>query len=256
MILRRVIGHFRKQEWTAIALDFLIVVFGVYIGLQVQEWGQAQVDRKRELQIVADMLADLEIDRREYENGMELALRRVRAANASLIDAGQAPIEFEWEMPKAGGVDYSFDPESASGNAPAEQELLWTEIILGFFPTPSTSTYDAMVGAGDIKIIQDRALVRAIQVYRNRVGSVITQTEKQLSIRADSLSTGAAYGLAPYAKMPAADYFSLVASEPELAAVIRILGTFAIFHHGEMKSADSLAAELQARLASYLAEAR
>lgn len=24
MILRRVIAHFRKQEWTAIALDFLV----------------------------------------------------------------------------------------------------------------------------------------------------------------------------------------------------------------------------------------
>ncbi len=29
MILRRVIAHFRKQEWTAIVLDFLIVVVGV-----------------------------------------------------------------------------------------------------------------------------------------------------------------------------------------------------------------------------------
>jgi hypothetical protein len=25
MILRRVIGHFRKQEWTAIVIDFTIV---------------------------------------------------------------------------------------------------------------------------------------------------------------------------------------------------------------------------------------
>jgi hypothetical protein len=28
MILRRVIKHFRNQEWTAIFLDFLIVVIG------------------------------------------------------------------------------------------------------------------------------------------------------------------------------------------------------------------------------------
>ncbi len=30
MILRRVIGHFRRQEWTAIAIDFVIVVVGVF----------------------------------------------------------------------------------------------------------------------------------------------------------------------------------------------------------------------------------
>ena len=33
MILRRIIAHFRKQEWTAIALDFVIVVVGVFVGL-------------------------------------------------------------------------------------------------------------------------------------------------------------------------------------------------------------------------------
>ncbi len=38
MILRRVIKHFRNQEWTAIFLDFVIVVVGVFMGFQVQQW--------------------------------------------------------------------------------------------------------------------------------------------------------------------------------------------------------------------------
>ena len=45
MILRRVIAHFRKQEWTAIAIDLVIVVLGVFIGLQVQALA---VDRDRQ----------------------------------------------------------------------------------------------------------------------------------------------------------------------------------------------------------------
>lgn len=44
MILRRVIAHFRRQEWTAIALDFFIVVFGVYIGIQVSNWNAARLE--------------------------------------------------------------------------------------------------------------------------------------------------------------------------------------------------------------------
>lgn len=44
MILRRVIAHFKKQEWTAIALDFLIVVVGVFIGIQVSNWNAARAD--------------------------------------------------------------------------------------------------------------------------------------------------------------------------------------------------------------------
>ena len=47
MILRRVIEHFRKQEWTAIAIDFLIVVVGVFVGLQVNNWNELRVDRLR-----------------------------------------------------------------------------------------------------------------------------------------------------------------------------------------------------------------
>lgn len=46
MILRRVITHFRKQEWTAIALDFLIVIIGVFIGIQVSNWNAQSGDNR------------------------------------------------------------------------------------------------------------------------------------------------------------------------------------------------------------------
>ncbi len=35
MILRRLAEHVRAQNWFAVALDFLIVVVGVFVGLQV-----------------------------------------------------------------------------------------------------------------------------------------------------------------------------------------------------------------------------
>lgn len=45
MLLRRYLEHVREQNWFAVAIDFLIVVFGVYIGLQTQEWSaQRDVD--------------------------------------------------------------------------------------------------------------------------------------------------------------------------------------------------------------------
>ena len=45
MILRRVIHHVRKQEWTAIWIDLVIVVVGVFIGMQVANWNEARADR-------------------------------------------------------------------------------------------------------------------------------------------------------------------------------------------------------------------
>ena len=38
MILRRVIEHVKTQNWLAVGLDFLIVVTGVFIGIQVANW--------------------------------------------------------------------------------------------------------------------------------------------------------------------------------------------------------------------------
>ncbi len=38
MLLHRVTEHVRAQNWTAIALDFLVVVGGIFVGLQVSNW--------------------------------------------------------------------------------------------------------------------------------------------------------------------------------------------------------------------------
>ena len=74
MILRRVIDHFRKQEWTAIAIDFVIVVLGVFIGIQVANWNAARADRVSERHYLAQLRQDLKLieaevrDQIEYEN--------------------------------------------------------------------------------------------------------------------------------------------------------------------------------------------
>ncbi len=42
MLLRRVMQHVRDQNWFAVGIDLVIVVVGVFIGLQVQQWADAQ----------------------------------------------------------------------------------------------------------------------------------------------------------------------------------------------------------------------
>ncbi len=48
MLFRRVAKHVRDQNWTAVALDFIIVVAGVFIGIQLGNWNEAQQDRREE----------------------------------------------------------------------------------------------------------------------------------------------------------------------------------------------------------------
>ena len=59
MLLRRVIAHFRKQEWTAIGIDFLIVVMGVFIGIQVANWNEDRAARARERLLLIDLHAEI-----------------------------------------------------------------------------------------------------------------------------------------------------------------------------------------------------
>ncbi|MDT8442447.1 MAG: DUF6090 family protein, partial [Desulfuromonadales bacterium] len=47
MILRRVIEHVKDQNWFAVGIDFVIVVVGVFIGIQVANWNEAQAERRR-----------------------------------------------------------------------------------------------------------------------------------------------------------------------------------------------------------------
>jgi len=42
MILRSVMRHVRDQNWFAVGLDFLIVVVGVFIGIQVSNWNETR----------------------------------------------------------------------------------------------------------------------------------------------------------------------------------------------------------------------
>jgi hypothetical protein len=58
MILRRLSEAFRKQDWFTVAVETLIVVFGVFIGLQVNNWNAARVTRGD----AADLLSRLRVE--------------------------------------------------------------------------------------------------------------------------------------------------------------------------------------------------
>ena len=45
MIFRRVKAHVAKEDWFAVFIDFIIVVFGVFMGLQVQQWNETRDNR-------------------------------------------------------------------------------------------------------------------------------------------------------------------------------------------------------------------
>ncbi len=59
MILRRVTRHVKDENWFAVGLDFVIVVVGVFIGIQVANWNDERLEKVRKVQIVEALTADL-----------------------------------------------------------------------------------------------------------------------------------------------------------------------------------------------------
>lgn len=60
MSLRRTVNHVRDQNWTAFAIDFAIVVFGVFVGLQVSLWNEARIEASRRQQIIEALVTSLD----------------------------------------------------------------------------------------------------------------------------------------------------------------------------------------------------
>ena len=143
MILRRIILHVRRQEWTAIAIDLVIVVVGVFIGIQVSNWNQARVTDQQ----AASFTEHLKEDLREEDWGYQLMLvyHRDVLANANIAVAALV------------------------GETPVSDEAL---LVSAYRATQyknklrRRATYDELVSTGTIGLIRDRALRdTAMRVY-------------------------------------------------------------------------------------------
>lgn len=158
MILRRVIAHFRKQEWTAIAIDFLIVVMGVFIGVQVNGWWAGKSDTARErayLEALAGdfdgVIAELESDSRDYAGiaqAMSFLLEQSRMASPN-----------------------------ASSNALNEA----VKKLIEMEGTPiASATYSNLTGSGDLSIIRSQKIKNALSAFYSqaKVIELVGQTHE------------------------------------------------------------------------------
>lgn len=150
MILRRVIEHFRKQEWTAIAIDFVIVVLGVFVGIQVSNWNAARADRGKAESYLERLVADLDSDVADYEDRQQYW--------ATVLDYG------------AQGLAYA-ESRDLAGRSP------W-RVLVAFFQASqvaefvtSSSTWDELRGAGDLGLIENIDLRRSLAQYHKYAGN-------------------------------------------------------------------------------------
>jgi hypothetical protein len=60
MILRRLSQSLKEQNWTAICIEFVLLVLGVFLGIQVANWNDERQERIEERQSLGLLLSEVE----------------------------------------------------------------------------------------------------------------------------------------------------------------------------------------------------
>ena len=86
MLLRRFMAHIQQQNWFAVTLDIIVVIVGIFLGMQVADWNEQRKEREVEQQFLNRLLADAETNRIDLNSLIEHFTRQVDA----IYELGQA----------------------------------------------------------------------------------------------------------------------------------------------------------------------
>lgn len=144
MLFRKVREHVIQQNWTAIAIDFLIVVAGVFVGTQVSNWNSDRLEQRRAAGYLARIQANLVDDGALMRSALEYW--------ESVIRYGEIAIAYADE----GRLD---------GGSPWRTVLAFYQASQMLPFRMNDTTYQELKSAGDLGLIRDAQLRDALAEY-------------------------------------------------------------------------------------------
>jgi hypothetical protein len=143
MILRRLVTALSKQSWLTLVLELVVVVVGIFLGLQVDSWNDARKDRVLEQQYLASLKADFQADIEELDEAIALAKSRAQLGRLliSSIDTDRVegdPNEFIWAV--------------------------YSSFLLNY-PSYTRATINDLLSTGNLQLLQDANLKAAVAEY-------------------------------------------------------------------------------------------
>ena len=231
MLLRRVTEHVRAQNWTAVALDFVIVVVGVFIGIQVANWNEARQQRATEKVILERLLSDFEAIEQE-------ASSRVESVRGYLAAA-----------------DRVFDETISDTLLEDDVDLRARVTEIGFLtPVSGSTTFTQLVTSGEMALIRSEPLRRALTEFeghllRHRAVNSAFANARVASTTA--LEAVRVLAPAPGMKLPARydDYLRRRMASPDFLVSVgkarRLLSVDLMWHERNLANAEIVLAELE-----------
>lgn len=141
MLLRRITSHVDEQNWFAVVVDLIIVIVGVFIGIQVANWNDELGDQRLGHYYTARLITDLESD---------------LAVGTTLFDYYNQVLESVEEA----------DRLLAATNPDAQAVVVAAYRASEFNNNPTNSaTWDQIVSSGHIGLLQSPAIERGLSEY-------------------------------------------------------------------------------------------
>ena len=143
MLLRRFSSHVRAENWFAVFLDLIVVVVGLFIGLQIDTWWEGRKEARFEGTYLLEIREDFELNKLVLE---EMTARLEGIIRSMLVLQQQSAL--------------------ASPSLPvAELNENFVSISRMAAFIPVNRAYANLTGSGDLKLIQSRALRNALAEY-------------------------------------------------------------------------------------------
>ncbi len=183
MILRRLSQALKEQNWMAIGIEFVLLVVGVFLGIQVANWNEERRDHNREHAYLARIATELDESIVSIERSNALTQKRMDM-NQLLIDSVAKPElvrvdpgRFIYAVTRGGYTfapnvrGYTFEEIKSSGN-------------LGIFRDPQLSL-DLMAFYSEVQQKAQWNHVRSLSQFEYIERSAGILSAKQLELEAD-----------------------------------------------------------------------
>ena len=210
MLLRRISAHIRGENWFAVVLDLLVVIVGLFLGLQIDTWWEGQKEARIESTYLQEIREDFELNKSSLHEQIRRAEHIIRSMivlheQSTLVEPSLSIVELN-------------DKFSSIHHMPMF--------------VVATRAYVNLTGSGDLKLLRNRRLKNLLAAYYAAADltAIVQSTHEMELVQTfqpyiiDNLDYAAVKPSDDWLAYDLVDDFSLTASSEE-ARILEVLDT-------------------------------
>lgn len=156
MILRRITEQVKSQNWVAVGIEFVIVVVGVFVGLQAQDWSTARAERNAEHAAIERLIIEYKLNLELLDKDKEKSQKTMAATERLLA---------------------MISPEPAAVIVDEALAQTFLDCLTNPKFIPTTGTTSSLVASGDLRLIRDPDIQRMLTQWPTTVQVLIEWQE-------------------------------------------------------------------------------